>query len=301
MSFLNFAGNQGITFKSFTSTGGTTYNLDVPASTNSVMISAGGILQKPGVDYNCSSAGVITTTSAITSGVIVDTWVIHRPGSAPVIQDNSISNAKMQDDAIGIAELSATGTPSATTFLAGNNAWTAVSSDFVKINSSTASGASVDFTSSHFDNSTYSSYVFKFSNIKPGTDGQHLCCRTSADGGSNYDSSGYDRVVEERSSAGNEQQNGGDAQSEVRLTSDNNWGSAANESLSGTLNLYNPGASEYTHMNFTMAYQDDQAGTYWNSLHGSGQRTSAAAVTGIQFFPSSGTLSAGTITMYGIK
>ena len=300
MSFLNFAGNQGVTFKSFTSSGGTTYSLDVQASTNSVMVSAGVILQKPCTDYNVSGA-VITTTSAITSGVVIDTWVIHKPGTAPVIQDNSISNAKMQDDAIGIAELSATGTPSATTFLAGNNAWTAVSSDFVKINSSTASGASVDFTSSHFDNSTYSSYVFKFSNIKPGSDSKHFCCRTSADGGSNYDSSGYDRVVDERQSAGNHQQNGGDAQSEVRLTTDSNWGSAANESLSGTLNLYNPGASEYTHMNFTMAYADDQAGTHWNSLHGSGQRTSAAAVTGIQFFPSSGTLSAGTITMYGVK
>ena len=180
-------------------------------------------------------------------------------------------------------------------------ALTGLATDFVKINSQTASGSSVNFTSSHFDNSTYSSYVFKFMNIKPGTDGGHFCCRTSTDGGSSYDSSGYDRVVEERSSTGNEQQNGGDAQSEVRLTSDSNWGSATNESLSGTMFLYNPGASEYTHMNFTMAYMDDQAGTYWNSLHGSGQRTSAGDVDAIQFFPSSGTLSAGTITMYGLK
>tara|TARA_B100000287_G_C20478640_1_gene720225 strand:+ start:158 stop:847 length:690 start_codon:yes stop_codon:yes gene_type:complete len=177
----------------------------------------------------------------------------------------------------------------------------AASSDLVKIQSTTASSASsVDFTSSHFDNSTYSSYIFKFFNIKPGTDGGQLHCRTSTDGGSSYDSSGYDRVVEERSSTGNEQQNGGDGQSEIRLTSDSNWGSATNESLSGTLFLYNPGATEYTHMNFTMAYADDQAGTYFNTMHGSGQRTSAADVDGIQFFPSSGTMS-GIITMYGMK
>ena len=42
----------------------------------------------------------------------------------------------------------------------------AASSDLVKIQSTTASGSSVDFTSSHFDNSTYSSYIFKFFNIK---------------------------------------------------------------------------------------------------------------------------------------
>ena len=177
----------------------------------------------------------------------------------------------------------------------------AASSDLVKIQSTTASGSSVDFTSSHFDNSTYSSYIFKFFNIKPGTDGGHLLCRTSTDGGSTYDSSGYDRVVEERSSTGNEQQNGGDGQSDVRLTSDSNWGAASNESLSGTLFLYNPGATEYTHMNFTMAYADDQAGTYFNTMHGSGQRTSAADVDGIQFSPSSGTFSGGTIVMYGMK
>ena len=183
----------------------------------------------------------------------------------------------------------------------GNLSFAAVSSDLVKIQSTTASGASsVDFTSSHFDNSTYSSYIFKFLNVSPGTDGQHFIARTSTDGGSTYDSSGYDRVTEERNSTGTENQNGGDAQSEVRMTSTSNWGSASNESLSGTFFLYNPGASEYTQMNFTTAYMDDQAGTYWNSLHGSGQRTSAADVDGIQFLASSGTIS-GIITMYGMK
>lgn len=37
--------------------------------------------------------------------------------------DNSVTAAKMADDAVGIAELSATGTPTATTFLRGDNTW----------------------------------------------------------------------------------------------------------------------------------------------------------------------------------
>ena len=37
--------------------------------------------------------------------------------------DGSIDNAHLADDAVGIAELSATGTASATTFLRGDNAW----------------------------------------------------------------------------------------------------------------------------------------------------------------------------------
>ena len=39
------------------------------------------------------------------------------------IQDNAITNAKIADDAVGVADLAATGTPSSTTFLRGDNAW----------------------------------------------------------------------------------------------------------------------------------------------------------------------------------
>jgi hypothetical protein len=38
----------------------------------------------------------------------------------------AVTNAKMADDAVGVAELSATGTASATTYLRGDNAWGAV-------------------------------------------------------------------------------------------------------------------------------------------------------------------------------
>jgi|TARA_R110002167_G_scaffold90161_3_gene243090 hypothetical protein len=39
------------------------------------------------------------------------------------IQDNAITNAKMADDAVGVADLAATGTASITTFLRGDNTW----------------------------------------------------------------------------------------------------------------------------------------------------------------------------------
>ena len=39
------------------------------------------------------------------------------------IADGAVTNAKMADDAVGIAELSATGTGNATTFLRGDNIW----------------------------------------------------------------------------------------------------------------------------------------------------------------------------------
>ena len=43
------------------------------------------------------------------------------------INDNVVDNGTMADDAIGVAELSATGTASSSTYLRGDNAWSAIS------------------------------------------------------------------------------------------------------------------------------------------------------------------------------
>ena len=53
------------------------------------------------------------TTAKIAAGTII----------ASDVASNSITNVKMADDAIGVAELSATGTASGTTFLRGDNVW----------------------------------------------------------------------------------------------------------------------------------------------------------------------------------
>jgi len=50
----------------------------------------------------------------------------------------SIDNEHLADDAVGIAELSATGTASSSTFLRGDNSWTAVSTPITALNNATA-------------------------------------------------------------------------------------------------------------------------------------------------------------------
>ena len=153
-NFLNFAGNQGVTFKNHGTGGGTSFTLDKAASTNSVLVTIGGVMQATGTDYTVSGT-TITTTTSVTSGIEVLSWIIHKPGTAPVIQDNSIDsdhyvdgsidsahigndqidsqhyaaasidNEHLADDAVGVAELSATGTASSSTFLRGDNSWAA--------------------------------------------------------------------------------------------------------------------------------------------------------------------------------
>jgi hypothetical protein len=48
---------------------------------------------------------------------------VSSSGSTWTIDNNAVTNAKLADDAVGIAELSATGTADGTTFLRGDNVW----------------------------------------------------------------------------------------------------------------------------------------------------------------------------------
>ncbi len=103
-NFLNFAGNSGVTFKNHGTGGGTSFTLDKAASTNSVLLSIGGIIQKPSTDYSVSGT-TITTTSSVTSGVEVFSLIIHDAGNAPVIEDNSIVTAKIADNQVTGAKI----------------------------------------------------------------------------------------------------------------------------------------------------------------------------------------------------
>ena len=84
--------------------------------------------------------------------------------------DGSIDNAHLADDAVGVAELSATGTASATTFLRGDNAWAeagggkllqVIHSSYATETSATTivtSGLTVTITPSATDSKIYINY-----------------------------------------------------------------------------------------------------------------------------------------------
>ena len=58
------------------------------------LVTIGGVMQATGTDYTVSGT-TITTTTSVTSGIEVCSWIIHKPGTAPVIQDNSVTGAKI--------------------------------------------------------------------------------------------------------------------------------------------------------------------------------------------------------------
>ena len=111
------------TVDEFTSSGGTTYTLSrAPGTKNNIQVNAGGLAQYPSA-YSVS--GTTLTLSGVPSGQKV---VVRHMGETilyPALDDDIVTNAKLADDAVGLAELSATGTASATTFLRGDNSWQA--------------------------------------------------------------------------------------------------------------------------------------------------------------------------------
>ena len=95
---------------STTPTGSLTYT--VPKS-ESIMVMLDGVTQVPGVDYNVTLGTVLTFTSTVPENVVVLVYFLGR----------SLDLNTPAADTVGIAQLSATGTPSASTALLGDNSW----------------------------------------------------------------------------------------------------------------------------------------------------------------------------------
>ena len=121
--------------QSFSTSATTSYTLDsAVSSTQDIALFINNVRQSP-VDAYTVSGTALTLTSA-TAGTdemycvyLGKTVGTVSPASDSVttamIQSNAVNNAKMADDAIGLAELSATGTPSSSNFLRGDNSWAA--------------------------------------------------------------------------------------------------------------------------------------------------------------------------------
>ena len=125
--------------QSFSTSATTSYTLDsAVSSTQDIALFINNVRQSP-VDAYTVSGTALTLTSA-TAGTdemycvyLGKTVGTVSPASDSVttamIQSNAVNNAKMADDAIGVAELSATGTASSSTFLRGDNAWASAGGD----------------------------------------------------------------------------------------------------------------------------------------------------------------------------
>lgn len=167
---------------------------------------------------------------------------------------------------------------------------------FIFLSAASASGSSsVDITIP----SGYDEYVIRFLNVIPSADGTTLVMRTSADGGSTFDSGAtdysYGYYVFTTSAA--PQASTGAA----FLYLSNAVGNAANEQgASGAITIEQPSLAQYTCVRNTCDFMSSTTDTVY-TFAGMGVRKSAAIVNAIRIFYSSGNVSSGLFALYGVK
>ena len=175
------------------------------------------------------------------------------------------------------------------------------------ITSTTLSSAAANITFNSGISSTYNSYLFKYINIHPQTDGKHLQVGFR-DGSTAYDATKtttFFRAGHDEDASNNESylayrtdsdlaQSTGAQRLGIFVGADND------QCCNGELHLFDPSNTTFvkhfiarTSNNYYVDYsQDEFIGGYINVT---------AAIDGVQFSMSSGNIDAGTIKMYGIK
>jgi len=179
------------------------------------------------------------------------------------------------------------------------------SGSLILLSTQTASAsANISFTSGI--DSTYDFYVFEYISIHPATDGADLEFNMSTDGGSNYN-------VTKTTTFVRVQHNEADfdtgllymtsldlAQSTSfqKLTEDT--GNNNDQSLSGSISIFNPSSTTYV-KHFISNSQGSKDADYSIQSLVAGYGNTTSAVNAIRFQMSTGNIDAGTIKMYGVK
>jgi len=172
--------------------------------------------------------------------------------------------------------------------------------------SSSATLSFVDGTDSVVLDSTYPIYVFKFINCHPATDAAELQFNMSTDSGSNYNvtkTTTFFRAYHFESDAGAalEYRTQDDlAQSTNFASLIEGLGNGADESGSGTLELFNPSSTTFV-KHFISQIQIYNASNISADNFVAGYGNTTSAVNAVQFKMDSGNIDAGKIKLYGIK
>ena len=167
-----------------------------------------------------------------------------------------------------------------------------------------SSSSSLSFTTGI--DSTYKEYIFKFINIHPATDSVTFSFNMSTDGGSNYNvtktSTAFRATQDE---AGSFTLLGYDTGSDLAQSTSYQpltagLGNENDESVSGTLHLFEPSSTVFVKHFFTNVnyqYSDPQSVNYYHAGYGN----TASAINAVDFKFNSGNIDSGVIKLYGVS
>ena len=162
-------------------------------------------------------------------------------------------------------------------------------------------------TSSVVLDSTYKEYLFIFNNLHPSaTDGPFLVFQANAVGASGFNETITSTCFitfqfEDNSQAALSYVTGGDqAQGTAYQRLSQNVGGENNESMSGSLSLFDPASTVFV-KHFMSTFSETGAEPRQVQGFASGYFNTTSAITAVQFKFDQGTVGAGTFKLYGIK
>ena len=163
----------------------------------------------------------------------------------------------------------------------------------------------VDGTSDVVLDNTYRTYIFKWINVHPSSDGWRLTFQGNAAGGSGYNetitSTHFKAQHSEAGTSTLAYQTGGDqAQGTGFQPIGMDLGSDADQSCCGELWLFNPSSTTYT-TRFLARANDAGSTNFTVESYVSGHFNTTSAIDEIQFKMSGNNIDAGTFKLYGIK
>ena len=172
----------------------------------------------------------------------------------------------------------------------------------------TASGSAtlsfVDGTDGVVLDDTYKEYVFTFKNIECSFDGGQLSMLGSIDGGSNYNvvktTTFFAAIHSQSDDAQFAYKTDKDiAQGTGRAIISYGTGNGSDESVSGTLNLFNPSSTTFV-KHFTSNFNSHHQSDYSCNSYTGGYFNNTSAINAIRFDFDNGTMTTGDICLYGI-
>ena len=251
-------------------------------------------------------AGVTFDSSAATN--TLPSTVVTTTGTQ-TLTNKSIATTQLtgtitpSDSTVTLAKLTATGTQDATTFLRGDNTFAAVTSPaIVKLQTQTASSSStITFTSTYLT-ATYKKYYLDYTNVVISSDGGNISATVSADNGSSYTTSGYNywRIISGTGTSNNTIASGGDTNngSLLMLGTGNGLGTAADESGSGRMTIFDPfSADSKFFICDGLLIGSDGVLTQQNIYQA---LKTSTTINNIKISPNTGTIVSGTFTLYGV-
>jgi hypothetical protein len=248
-------------------------------------------------------------------------FIGNKPSAVPLtsadIADGIITSAKIVDgtivnadinasSAIALSKLSTTGTADATTFLRGDGAYTAVSSDYVLLATTTASSSSSVSFDGYFS-STYDNYEIYLYDVYHSTSAtlNARFRKSNADiTTSNYKSASYKMYSDNTpTNAITAQRLSWNDSTAIITHGDTPSTLATSSRLQGFIKIFNPLSSSTYKV--IQSYLSWVGGSDLNTFHFGGTYSrledNTNALSGITLYPASGNFVAGKFKLYGIK